>query len=152
VVVGVFTLLNWDSTFLDRRDVVVLAPLPVQMRTLFGAKIAATASSLGIVVAAWNWLAGFAYPLALAPDGSGLGGTIRFMVAFWATLLAAGTFLYCASAVVSVGLASSSDWRFRPVARRRLLSTVAGHGDGSQGTRESTDVGLAAVVLVYGVT
>jgi hypothetical protein len=96
VVVGVFTLLNWDSTFLDRRDVLVLAPLPVQMQTLFGAKIAAAASSLGIVVAAWNWLAGFAYPLALAPDGSGLGGTIRFMVAFWATLLAAGTFLYCA--------------------------------------------------------
>jgi hypothetical protein len=95
VLVGVFTLLNWDSTFLDRRDVLVLAPLPVRMRTLFAAKIAAAASSLGLVVATWNWIAGFAYPLALAPHGSGFGGTIRFMVALWATLLAAGTFLYC---------------------------------------------------------
>ena len=30
LVVGVFTLLSWDSTFLDRRDVLVLAPLPVR--------------------------------------------------------------------------------------------------------------------------
>jgi len=96
LVVGVFTLLSWDSTFLDRRDVLVLAPLPVRVRTLFAAKIAAAASSLGLTVAAWNWIAGFAYPIALAPPGSGFAGTIRFVAAFWVTLLAAGTFLYCA--------------------------------------------------------
>ncbi len=96
LVLGVFTLLSWDSTFLDRRDVLVLAPLPVAMRTLVAAKIAAAASSLGLTVAAWNWLAGFAYPIALAPPGSGFAGTIRFMAAFWVTLPAAGAFLYCA--------------------------------------------------------
>lgn len=96
LVVGVFTLLSWDSTFLDRRDVLVLAPLPVPMRTLFAAKIAAAASSLGLTVATWNWLAGFAYPIALAPPGSGFAGTTRFVVAFWVTLPAAGAFLYCA--------------------------------------------------------
>jgi hypothetical protein len=96
LVVGVFTLLSWDSTFLDRRDVLVLAPLPVRVRALAAAKIAAAASSLGLTVAAWNWLAGFAYPIALAPPGSGFAGTIRFMAAFWVTLLVAGTFLYCA--------------------------------------------------------
>ena len=96
LVVGVFTLLSWDSTFLDRRDVLVLGPLPVRVRTLFAAKIAAAASSLGLTVAAWNWLAGFAYPIALAPPGSGFAGTIRFVVTFWVTLPAAGAFLYCA--------------------------------------------------------
>jgi hypothetical protein len=96
LVVGVFALLSWDSTFLDRRDVQVLAPLPVPVRTLVAAKIAAATSSLGLTVAAWNWLAGFAYPIALAPPGSGFAGTIRFVAAFWVTLLAAGAFLYCA--------------------------------------------------------
>ena len=95
LVVGVFMLLGWDSAFLDRRDVLVLAPLPVPARTLVEAKTAAAASSLGLTVAAWNWLAGFAYPLALAPSGSGFVGTIRYVVAFWVTLLAAGAFLYC---------------------------------------------------------
>jgi hypothetical protein len=96
LVVGVFALLSWDSTFPDRRDVLVLAPLPIRGRTLFAAKIAAAASALGLTVAAWNSLAGFAWPLALAPAGSGLAGTMRFLVALWVTFLAAGTFLYCA--------------------------------------------------------
>jgi hypothetical protein len=96
LVVGVFTLLSWDSTFLDRRDVLVLAPLPVPVRTLVAAKTAAAASSLGLTVVAWNWLAAFTYPIALAPPGSGFVGTIRFVAAFWVALLAAGAFLYCA--------------------------------------------------------
>jgi hypothetical protein len=96
LVVGAFTLLSWDSTFLDRRDVLVLGPLPVPVRTLFAAKIAAAASSLGLTVAAWNSIGGFAFPLALTPPGSGFAGTLRFVAAFWVTLLAAGAFLYCA--------------------------------------------------------
>jgi hypothetical protein len=96
LVVGIFAVLNWDSTFLDRRDVLVLAPLPVRGRTLFAAKIAAAASALGLTVVALNSFAGFAWPMALAPAGSGLAGTLRFVAAFWVTLVAEGTFLYCA--------------------------------------------------------
>lgn len=95
LVVGLFALLSWDSTFPDRRDVLVLGPLPVREHTLFAAKIAAAASALGLTVVAWNSLAGFAWPMALAPAGSGFAGTLRFVAAFWVTLLAAGTFLYC---------------------------------------------------------
>ena len=36
--VGLFAVLSWDSTFPDKRDVMVLAPLPVHTRTLFLAK------------------------------------------------------------------------------------------------------------------
>ena len=92
LVVGVFTLLNWDSTFLDRRDVLVLAPLPIRGRTLCAAKIAAAASALGLTVAACNILAGFAWPIALAPPGAGVAGTMRLVAAFWVTFLAAALF------------------------------------------------------------
>src|SRR5271165_6008109 len=48
LVVGLFAVLSWDSTFPDRRDVMVLAPLPVRARTMFFAKVAAVATALGI--------------------------------------------------------------------------------------------------------
>jgi hypothetical protein len=51
LVVGLFAVLSWDSTFPDRRDVLVLAPLPVRARTMFLAKVAAVATSLVLTVA-----------------------------------------------------------------------------------------------------
>src|SRR5271156_240871 len=33
LVVGLFTVLAWDSTFPDRRDAMVLLPLPIRTRT-----------------------------------------------------------------------------------------------------------------------
>ena len=50
LVVGLFAVLSWDSTFPDRRDVLVLAPLPVRARTMFLAKVAAVATALGLTV------------------------------------------------------------------------------------------------------
>jgi hypothetical protein len=96
LMVGIFAVLNWDATFLDRRDVLVLAPLPIRGRTLFAAKIAASGAALGITVAAFDCLAGFAWPVMLAPRTFGIAETARFIVAFWITLFAAGAFLYCA--------------------------------------------------------
>ncbi len=63
--VGLFAVLSWDSTFPNRRDVLVLASLPVRARTLFLAKIAATGVALGLTVAALHLLAGLAWPLVL---------------------------------------------------------------------------------------
>jgi hypothetical protein len=95
LVVGIFAVLSWDTTFPDRRDVLVMGPLPVRRRTLLAAKIAAAASALGLTVAAWNCLSGFAWPAMLAPDDCGFLATVRFAAAFQVTLLAAGAFLYC---------------------------------------------------------
>lgn len=66
LVVGLFAVLCWDSTFPDRRDVLVLAPLPVRARTLFFAKIAAVGTALAMTVGLLHALAGFAWPLAFA--------------------------------------------------------------------------------------
>ncbi len=70
LVVGLFAVLSWESTFPDRRDVLVLGPLPVRARTMFLAKVAAVASALGLSVLALHVLAGLAWPFALAQYGS----------------------------------------------------------------------------------
>ena len=56
LVVGLFAILSWDSTFPDRRDVMVLAPLPVRSRTIFFAKVAAVATALSVTVATLHML------------------------------------------------------------------------------------------------
>jgi hypothetical protein len=66
LVVGLFAVLSWESTFPDKRDVLVLGMLPVPARTLFLAKVAAVASALGLTIAAFHAVAGLAWPLALS--------------------------------------------------------------------------------------
>ena len=65
LIVGLFAVLSWDSTFPDRRDVLILAPLPVRPRTFFLAKVAAVSTALGVTILALNALPGLAWPLAL---------------------------------------------------------------------------------------
>jgi CubicO group peptidase (beta-lactamase class C family) len=66
LVVGLFAVLSWESMFPDRRDVLVLAPLPVRARTLFLAKVAAVATALGLTVLALNFFPSLAAPYAFA--------------------------------------------------------------------------------------
>ena len=65
LVIGLFAVLSWDSTFPDRRDVLVLAPLPVRARTMFRAKIAALTTALALTVGLLHLLAGILWPIAL---------------------------------------------------------------------------------------
>ncbi|MCP5114243.1 MAG: beta-lactamase family protein, partial [bacterium] len=65
LVVGLFAVLSWDSTFPNQRDVFVLAPLPVRARTLFLAKVAAIATALSLTVVSLHAVAGLAWPAAL---------------------------------------------------------------------------------------
>lgn len=66
LVVGLFAVLSWDSTFPNRRDVLVLAPLPVRGRTLFLAKIAGVATALTLTVATLHIAAGLMWPFTLS--------------------------------------------------------------------------------------
>ena len=66
LVVGLFAVLSWESTFPDKRDVLVLGPLPVRAGTMFLAKVAAVATALGLTLALLHGVAGIAWPLALA--------------------------------------------------------------------------------------
>jgi hypothetical protein len=96
--VGIFAVLSWDSILPDRGDVLVLAPLPVRPRTMFFAKLAATATALAVVVLALNAATGLGWPLAfalLASSGGWFIGIMRCFAAYWLTMLAAGAFIYC---------------------------------------------------------
>ena len=95
LIVGLFAVLSWDSMFPDQRDVLVLAPLPVRASTMFLAKVAAIATGLAVTVAVLNVLPGFLAPLAFAPSNSGLIGLPRSFAAYWVTMFAAGTFIFC---------------------------------------------------------
>ena len=66
LVVGLFAVLSWDATFPDRRDVLVLAPLPVRARTMFLAKVAAVATSLGLTIVLLHSALGLIVPAVFA--------------------------------------------------------------------------------------
>jgi hypothetical protein len=91
--VGLFAVLSWDATFPDRRDVMVLAPLPVHARTLFLAKIAASVRVLCLCILALNVMSGITWPLVFAHGG--LAGIVRSFAAYWWTIFASGAFLFC---------------------------------------------------------
>jgi len=94
VVVGLFAVLSWDSMFPDRRDVHVLAPLPVRPRMVFLAKLAALAVALSLTVTTLNAFSGLSWPFRFTPGASGLAGGLRSLAAYWLTVFAAGGFVF----------------------------------------------------------
>jgi hypothetical protein len=47
-VMGLVTVIEWEMLFPDRRDYANLTPLPIRLRTMFGAKIAALLAFLAV--------------------------------------------------------------------------------------------------------
>jgi hypothetical protein len=95
VVVGLFSVLSWDATFPDRRDILVLAPLPIAPRMLFVAKLTALAAALGLSILALNVFTGLVWPLVFFPACNGALASSRSMAAYWTTMLAASAFIFC---------------------------------------------------------
>ncbi len=90
LVVGLFAVISWDSIFPDRRDIMVLAHLPLHSHTILIAKLAAVGAVLGLAVLALNFAVSCALSLLL-------GGIARFFIVFAAysfTMIAASIFLY----------------------------------------------------------
>jgi hypothetical protein len=106
VVVGLFSVLSWDSAFPDRRDVLILGPLPLRPRTLFLAKLAAVGGGLSVAIVALNGLSGILYPLLFTPRGSGFLSVFRSLAAYWLTIAAAALFLF-GSVLSMQGVAST---------------------------------------------
>jgi CubicO group peptidase (beta-lactamase class C family) len=65
LVVGIFSVLSWDSMFPSHRDVLVLGPLPVRAHTILLAKLAAVATALTLAVTLLHAATGLVWPLAL---------------------------------------------------------------------------------------
>lgn len=64
LLVGLFAVLTWNSVLPDKRDLMILSPLPVRTRTLFLAKIAAVATALGLLLVTLHAIAGIVWPFA----------------------------------------------------------------------------------------
>lgn len=94
-VVGVLSVLSWDSALPDRRDLLVLGPLPVRIRTVFAAKLSALVGVLSFSVIALNFSTGLIWPLLFAAPGSGMIGALRSIAAYWITSTAGAIFIFC---------------------------------------------------------
>ncbi len=91
-VAGLVTVLSWDSAYPDRRDVLVLAPLPVATSTLFLAKVAALFAGPLLAMVSLNIFSGLTWPLLFGATGGSLAA-VRALLAYWMTLSLAGCFV-----------------------------------------------------------
>jgi hypothetical protein len=88
LVAGLVVVFLWDSVFPDRRDLMVLGPLPVKSGTILAAKVASPAAVVGVAVICLNWATNFTWPVLLCgPRG------IRLCLACWIAVAAAAAFL-----------------------------------------------------------
>jgi hypothetical protein len=90
LVVGLLGVMAWDNAFPDRRDVLVLAPLPIASRTILWAKLGALGCAFAAAVLAVNVFTGVSFPMIL---GGIHGGRLRWLGAWWVTAFAAAAFV-----------------------------------------------------------
>lgn len=90
LIAGLTAIVTWDNIFPDRRDAMVLGPLPVRPRIILAAKLASAASLLGVGVLAFNCGIGTVLPLLA-------GGVLRFpwmLLAYWFSVGGAAIFVF----------------------------------------------------------
>jgi hypothetical protein len=107
LLVGIFSVLAWESAFPALLDLLILGPLPVRIQTIFAAKLASLLGALGLSVLALNGFTGFVWPLLFVPAGRGWVGDLRSLTAYWSVILAAAIFTF-SSALAFQGLLSQA--------------------------------------------
>ena len=92
-VMGLVTVIEWEMLFPDRRDYANLAPLPIRLRTMFVAKIAALLAFLTIFSLAINAFSPVMFPAVVLQQQSVsmLPGFARCHIV---SILAANTFVF----------------------------------------------------------
>ncbi len=95
LVTGLIAVASWDAAFPDRRDVMVLSPLPVAPRTILFAKVAASAVIVGLAILTLNAATGIVFPMLLGTLRSSNWAFFQSFAAYWLAIVAASTFLYC---------------------------------------------------------
>lgn len=103
---GLIAVLNWDLVFPDRRDVLVLGPLPVRSSTLFLAKVAAMFAAPTLTIVGLNIFSGLVWPVLFFSGAGGAWGLLRAWPAYWFTVSAAGVFIVFAVLAVQ-GIAAN---------------------------------------------
>jgi predicted permease len=101
-VAGLFAVLAWNAVFPNKRDALILGPLPLRTRTVVLAKLSAMGTGLATVIVAVNAFTGVAFPITTA---AGVPDALRSLAAWWFTAAAAGAFVFF-GAVALQGAAS----------------------------------------------
>ena len=91
---GLIIVVSWDATFPDRRDVMVLSPLPIAPHTILIAKVGTSCAVLGLAILALNGFSGLVCPLLLGAQHGTVYGLLQSFAAYWFTMFAAVAFLY----------------------------------------------------------
>src|SRR4051812_38991586 len=94
VAIGVIAAVMWDALAFDRRDAMVLGPLPLRATTVIGAKLAAMAALLLMVAFSVNILIAGSFSM-VAGNHKSLAAVVRMFVAHMTTALAASAFVFC---------------------------------------------------------
>ena len=89
LMIGLLSLLAWESVFPERLDLLVLGPLPVATQTVFLAKLTALLGAEGLSLLALNSFTGLVWPFLFVPYGYGWAGDLRSLIAYWGAILAA---------------------------------------------------------------
>src|ERR1035441_1463733 len=92
-VMGLVTVIEWEMLFPDRRDYANLTPLPIRLRTMFAAKVAALLAFLTIFSVAINAFSPVMFPAVVIQKGSVLA-VIPFARCHIVSILAANTFVF----------------------------------------------------------
>ncbi len=108
-VAGLCAVMAWNTIFPDRRDSLVLGLIPVRIRTMILARLAAIGSVLGAAIAALNIFTGLSFPFALS---LGFIDGLRSLLVWWLVLLAAGVFTFCAGLVLQGIAAQLLPWKW----------------------------------------
>lgn len=90
VISALVALLRWDSLFPDRRDHANLAPLPIDMRTVFLAKVLALCQFVLAFVAVVNAGSTLLFPAVALEDSGTLRELLAFMLAHATTMILVG--------------------------------------------------------------
>jgi hypothetical protein len=86
LVTGLIAVVSWDAIFPDRRDAMVLGPLPVTPGTILAAKVAACAAIVGIALVSLETGMGLVLPWVV--------GSARLFAGYWFATAAASVFVY----------------------------------------------------------
>jgi hypothetical protein len=100
VAMGFVMVFEWDSLFPDRRDYIVLTPLPISGSAIFWAKLAALVVFLTVFVFDANLFGVVLSPLVSTPNGAPMTLVARVAVAQAIACGAAGAFVSLAFAAV----------------------------------------------------
>ena len=124
-VMGLVTVIEWEMLFPDRRDYANLTPLPIRLRTMFGAKIVALLAFLTVFSVAINAFSPVMFP-AVVLQKEPLLNLIPFARCHIVSILAANTFVFVFCVAVQVILMNVLGYRvFRRVSPYVQFALVA---------------------------